>query len=171
MRKFGFQCTMCERLMGAETMRRLAITLCLVSGVAQADDLPANLLLRCQGKATTFITSPGNKPDVFEDTFDKTLRLKDRTIGDIRYKFLEGEDCTLEAGAIKCELDAIFPIQPFVNSTEKRHTVVTVDRETGEYHYLLETWGYEGKGTSGKQTSHGRHLFSGTCRPAGGRIF
>lgn len=89
-------------------MPALAITLCLIFGVARADDLPANLLLRSQGRVTTFITSPGNKPDVIEDTFDKTLRLKDRKLGDIRYRFLDGEDCRLEAGVINCGLESVF---------------------------------------------------------------
>jgi hypothetical protein len=149
-------------------MRRMAIAICLISGVARADELPANLLLKCQGKVTTFLTLTGNKPEVLEGTFDKTLRLKDRTIGDIRFRWLEGQDCRLESGVISCRLDTVFP---FENSTEKRQTVVTVDRETGEYHYSLETWGYEGKGTSGKLTSHKKSLSSGTCRPVGGRIF
>jgi hypothetical protein len=147
------------------------LVLCLMSGVARADDLPSNLLLKCQGKVTTLWTFTTGKPEIFEKTFDKTLRLKDRTIGDIRYKFLDGERCTLEAGVIKCELNTIFPFDPIVKSTEKRHTIVTIDRETGEYHYLLETWGYEGNGATGKPTSHGRSVSEGTCRPTGGRIF
>jgi hypothetical protein len=64
-------------------MRWLPIALCLVSGPARADDLPKNLLLRCQGKVTHLIS--GVFP--FDDKFDKSLRLKNGTIGDIRYRF------------------------------------------------------------------------------------
>ena len=121
-------------------MRLPMIANCLVPCIAQADDLPTNLLLRCQGKVIHLMS--GMTP--LDDNFDKTLRLKIRTIGDIRYKFLEGEGCRLDGGQIKCGLETVFPPDPIVNSTEKRHTVLTIDRETGEYHYLLETWGLRG---------------------------
>jgi hypothetical protein len=147
-------------------MRRLAIALCLITGVARADDIPRTLLLRCQGKVTHLISGV----DSLDDKVDKTLRLKDGTIGDIRCNFLEGEGCRLDSGVIKCALEAVFP-DSVLNVTEKRHTLLTLDRETGEYHYMLETWGYEGKGIAEDPTSHRRSMFSGICDTIGGRIF
>lgn len=152
-------------------MRRLSALIFLISGVAQADELPTNLLLRCQGKETTLLTFHDRKPETLQNTFDVTLRLKDRTIGDIRFNFLEGEGCTSEARLIKCALDKVFPFEPLVNSTEKRHTSVAIDRDTGEYHYSLETWGYAGKTTIGKPISHRKTFSSGICHPSGGPVY
>ena len=142
----------------------------LLPMAAQADELPRNLLLKCEGKVTILSpTSPGL--NAYSDPFSVTLRLKDGVIGDIDHNFPDGKDCILSNGSILCELDRIVPPNSFLNITEKRHGIVSIVRETGEYTYLLETWGYPGKSASGKPTSNMTLRRSGACRPISRPVF
>jgi hypothetical protein len=49
---------------------------------AGADQLPKKLLLNCEGKLTTISNYEGMKPDVHQDKFATTLRLKDGELAD-----------------------------------------------------------------------------------------
>jgi hypothetical protein len=150
-------------------MLRVFWLLFVLPVAAQADELPKNLLLKCEGKVTV-LTNPSTI-NVYSDPFSITLRLKDGIIGDIDHSFPDGKDCVLSNGNIMCELDRIVPADPMLNITEKRHGVVSIVRETGEYTYLLETWGYPGKPVSGKPTSSMKLRRSGTCRPISKPVF
>jgi hypothetical protein len=103
-------------------------------------------------------------------TFSFTLRLKDGTIGNIEYNFPEGKDCTLTNGEIQCEWNAVIPL-PELKATKKRHSTVSLMRNTGELKIFLETWGYEGKGVTGTPTSSMTMIRTGVCRPVGNPIF
>jgi hypothetical protein len=118
----------------------------------------------------TVLTNP-TSINIYGDPFNITLRLKDGTIGNIDRGFPDGKDCILSNGNIMCELDALVPPDPILNITEKRHAIVSIVRETGEYTYLLETWGYPGKTVSGKPTSNMKLRRTGTCRPISKPIF
>jgi hypothetical protein len=150
-------------------LRVLLLAFGLSVVAAQADELPKNLLLMCEGKETV-ITNPPTL-NLVSKPFSVTLRLKDGTIGNIDYNFPDGKDCALSNGKILCELDRVVPFDPVINSTEKRHGLVSIVRETGEYAYVLETWAYPGKTATGKPTSNMKLRMSGICRPVGNPVF
>ena len=91
-------------------MLRVFWLLFVLPAAAQADELPKNLLLKCEGKVTV-LTNPSTI-NVYSDPFSITLRLKDGIIGDIDHSFPDGKDCVLSNGNIMCELDRIVPADP-----------------------------------------------------------
>jgi hypothetical protein len=58
-------------------VRFLAFIISLSAVSAWADDLPTNLLLKCEGKVKTTSSFEGSRPDFREAKFEKMLRLKD----------------------------------------------------------------------------------------------
>jgi hypothetical protein len=77
------------------------IALTLVSS-AYADELPKNLLLKCEGKATTLLSGDGMKPEVQEDKFSATLRLKDGELADTTSIWLTMKTCELKNATVHC---------------------------------------------------------------------
>ncbi len=152
---------------------RLALIISVLTSsvaAAQSDQLPNELLLRCTGKQTTFIRINA-KIDADQSRFDDTLRLKDRTIGNIKYNFADGQDCQLSNGIIDCKLVRTTYVS-IPNSTELRHSTVQIVRATGEYHYHLKTWSAPGKSKPVATNKPGLEIFrSGVCQPISRPLF
>jgi len=144
--------------------------LAVLSPAANADELPKELLLQCEGKVTAIIML-GAKPEFSTATFKSTLRLKDGSIGNIEYNFLDGKDCVLVKGEVRCELNEVIYMKE-LNATERRHGTVSINRATGELRMFLETWSFDGTRASGTPSTTVKLTKTGVCRPAGSsRIF
>lgn len=68
-----------------------------------ADDLPTELLLRCDLKQTWFM-NVGGKTDLLEDKLSKDFRLKNGVFGWTDLAIPIGEDCKLDGGEITCRV-------------------------------------------------------------------
>jgi len=137
---------------------------------ASADELPKELLLKCEGKSAQFLNLGTNKADFDERSFDITLRLKNGAIGDIQFNSLDGKDCVLADGEIRCELNSV-RFSRETNSTEKRHSTVSIVRTTGELRAVLETWSFEGTRAVGTPSFSLRLIRTGVCRQVSKPIF
>ncbi|MFZ3309421.1 MAG: hypothetical protein WA280_08655 [Xanthobacteraceae bacterium] len=134
------------------------ITPFLIANISAAE-LPKELTLHCQGNTKLSVTLAGNNPDFQTDTFHFTLHLKDGSLNNVDGNFLEGENCALAGGIIRCELDTTI-------SNHKEHRTVTINRTTGEMHLLLETQVYDGANTSGQPNATIKSIRTGVCRSA-----
>ena len=147
-----------------------AAILCIsinASAAAQADELPTNLLMKCEGKLTVFLSS-----QVMPDTsqFSTTLRLKNGELSDTDKLHLTTKGCELRNNIIYCEAKSVVPILTMKGSA-RRELTSFIDRETGEYNLLLEEWDFEWPNASGKQTGHMKWHRVGICRTVSKPIF
>ncbi len=148
-------------------------TMMLLPMAALADDLPAELLLRCDLKQTLFLKSRG-KPEFDERTFSKDFRLKNGVFGWTNNHIPVGKDCKLVDGEIACEWSGIIPPSkdsPLGPYTEKRQSSVRLSRATGEIRLVLETWDYAGDGVKATPIGSMRMIQSGACRTIGKPLF
>jgi hypothetical protein len=141
------------------TLRALAALTIIPLQAFAADELPQELLLRCEGTMNAVADVP--KPQTHSGSFNINLRLRDRSIVDIQTGVVEGAECVQVNGEIKCEATKFYP-QP--NSVIKRFSSVFINRNTRELTLWLESWDYQGSDASGTPTAHLRVLRTGICR-------
>jgi hypothetical protein len=149
-------------------MRWLGLLL-LVPIAALADELPPELLLKCdinQKIKTTYVGGENSN----EASFAQTLRLKSGVMSNIDNGAVEGTDCALKDRQVLCSLDRVRPILD--NSrTSKEHSTVVLSRSTGEISLAFEQWGYDGPQPVGKPSSHLLISRTGICRSIGKAVF
>lgn len=136
------------------------LTLMRVTNIS-ADELPRELALQCQGNTKLSVTR-GNETDVQTDTFHLTLRLKDGSLGNIEYDFLEGKNCNLVDGIIRCELNTT-TYNRELDTTNIEHRTVAISRITGEMNLTLESQTFDGANTTGEPTSTIKSFRTGVC--------
>ena len=141
------------------TVRALAALAFIPLQAFAADELPQELLLRCEGTMNAVADLP--EPQTHSGSFNISLRLRDRSIVDIRTGVVEGAECVQANGEIKCEAIKVYP-QP--NAVIKRSSSVFINRNTRELTLWLESWNYQGSDASGTPTAHMRVLRTGICR-------
>jgi hypothetical protein len=124
-----------------------------------ADELPNELLLRCEGNMNAVLDSP--TPQTRTTGFTINLRLKEGSIVDVQTGVVEGAECVQQNGEIKCEVTKLYP---FPNSVIKRFSTVFINRNTRELTLWVESWDYEGAEASGAPRAHLRALRTGLCR-------
>lgn len=142
--------------------------------IAAADELPSELLLRCDLKQTVYMTSTGRRPDLVETKLSKDFRLKDGTFYWTGLRVPIGNDCKLVDGDIACAWSGLIPPSgdsPLGARTEKRQSSVRLSRATGEIRLVLETWGYAGDGIKGTPDGAMKMTQSGVCRTIGKALF
>ncbi|MDN3273362.1 hypothetical protein QWJ07_03845 [Frankia sp. RB7] len=150
-------------------MWRVAIVICLWSASALADDLPPELLLKCdmnQKVKTTYVGGENSN----EASLQQTLRLKSGSLMNVENGGLEGADCALKDGQVLCKLNRVRPILD-TGRTSKEQSTVVLSRSTGEISIAFEQWGYEGSQAVGKPTSHLLISRTGICRSVGKAVF
>ena len=124
-----------------------------------ADELPNELLLRCEGNMSAVLDSP--TPQTRSSGFTINLRLKDRSIVDVQTGVVEGAECIQQNGEIRCEVTKLYPLP---NSVIKRFSTVFINRNTRELTLWVESWDYQGSDASGTPTAHLRAVRTGLCR-------
>jgi hypothetical protein len=124
-----------------------------------ADELPKELLLRCEGKMNAVMDVP--KSQSRSAAFSLNLRLQDRSLIDAQTRVVEGENCVQEGGEIKCQATKLYPLP---NSVIKRHSTVVINRNTRAVTLWVESWDYAGTEASGTPAAHMRVLRTGLCR-------
>jgi hypothetical protein len=134
------------------------------AGYTCAEELPKELLLQCEGAFKSMSTSEG-RPDFHEGSFKIILRLRNGEIGNIEKTFLEGRDCALKDGKIRCILDAT-AYYPELNTTIVEHRSVSINRATGELGLFLEASHFKGKRATGIPSMTSKLSRVGVCRPA-----
>lgn len=149
-------------------MKALLLLLSLAATGAYAHDLPSNLLLKCEGKLAistipVTIIEPGKK-------FEATLRLKGGELSDINSPWLTTKNCALNNGVVYCS-DQLVVSSGIGKGSERRELEAFLTRETGEFRFFLETWGYDGPNAKGKPTSNMKQSRIGLCRPISGPLF
>jgi hypothetical protein len=151
-------------------MWRVAALLgCLWSVSAAADELPNNLLLKCEGKLTIILSKP-TIDSLTPRKFETILRLKDGELADTDSMYLNTGNCELRNGVVVCTGKAIYP-STIDNGSESREMKSYIKRETGEYNFFMETMSYTGRNASGKTTDGMKYHRSGVCRPISKPIF
>jgi hypothetical protein len=150
-------------------MRRIMILVCLWSVSATADELPKNLLLKCEGKLTTIINPP-TIDSVTPRKFETTLRLKDGELADTDSMFLNTGNCELKNGVVICTGKAVYP-STLDNGSESRVMKSYINRETGEYNFFMETTHHTGRNATGTRSEGMKYVRTGICRPISKPIF
>ena len=141
------------------------------STVGGAGELPKEILLQCHGKTKMFLMEGDKTTDVKFDNFEALqLRLKDRTIVNIQVNVTYGKDCNLDDGKIWCELNETIYNRE-TDSTEKRHLLTSLIKETGELNLSIETWTFHGKTLGGKPWLSSRVQRTGVCQTVGKPLF
>jgi len=129
-------------------MKRTAILLPFLWVVsAAADELPKNLLLKCEGELTIVLTKP-TIDSVTPKKFETVLRLKDRELVDTDSMFLNTGNCELRNGVVFCTGKAIYA-SSIDNGSESREMKSYINRETGEYNFFMETTNHTGRNATG----------------------
>lgn len=147
----------------------MLITSLLCASSAWAQELPANVLMRCEGKLTINST-PAISGFDGEKTFEATLRLQNGELSDMGSVFLTTKGCQLRNGIVACSHTETVPTG-LDKTSERRHLEAYLTRETGEYHLFLETKSFEGKGGTGKQVQTMKWHRSGVCRTVSKPVF
>jgi hypothetical protein len=132
----------------------------LVLHPAAAQELPAELLLHCEGTMNAVLEAQPS-PVTRTQTFSVNLHLKDGTIADTGSGIVEGTGCAIENDFIKCEVTKQYPMPQF-NAVVKRSSSVALHRKNGEITLLLESWDYPQN--SDTHTGHMRVMRTGICR-------
>jgi hypothetical protein len=136
---------------------------------AGADELPKNLLLKCDGKLTVISSYQGMKPDFHQDKFAITLRLRDGELADTDSVYLTTKGCELKNGIVHCVGTAIYPSTLDAGS-ERREMKAYITRETGEYNFFMETESFTGRNASGKKRGGMKYQRTGICKQASNPI-
>jgi hypothetical protein len=141
--------------------------------VAMAEDeLPRELLLRCELKNTMFINS-GGKTDFHEETKVKDFHLKDGTFEFTSGFVPLGADCKLSNGKIGCKFSRTKASRSaeFGPHVEKRESFVLLTRATGEMLLNIRTWLYDGEAIKGEPSMTMTSHYEGNCRSIGKPLF
>ena len=112
------------------------------------------------------IVTRGTAQDVQKDTFHLALRLKDGSLQNLEYDFLEGKNCTLLDGVVRCELDTTTYNSEW-DTTTKEHRTVALNRTTGEINLMLESQSFPGANASGEPSITITSSRTGHCHSAG----
>jgi hypothetical protein len=134
---------------------------------AAADELPKNLLLKCEGKLTILLSKP-TIDSLTPRKFETTLRLKNGELADTDSMFLNTGNCELRNGVVFCTGKAVYPVD---NGSESREIKSHINRETGEYNFFMETTNHTGRNATGKKTEGMKYVRTGICRPISKPIF
>jgi hypothetical protein len=137
--------------LAARALELLASMISLWAVSAWADDLPTNLLLKCEGKVLVILNSEGGRPESREDKFETMLRLEDGKLSDTGSIWLTTKDCALRNGIIHCSAKSVEPLDKIIGGSERRELKSFISRETGEYNLFLETWPFTAANASAKQ--------------------
>jgi hypothetical protein len=144
-----------------------------VTTVATAEDeLPRELLLRCELKDTTFIVS-GGKTDFHEDTVVKDIHLKDGIFEFTSGYVPLGTGCKLNDGKIGCKFSRTTTSRSaeFGPSVSKRESFVLLTRATGQMVLGIKTWLYPGETIKGQPSMTMTSNSEGICRSIGKPLF
>jgi hypothetical protein len=141
------------------------------------DELPRELLLRCELKNTTFIVS-GGKTDFHDDTEVKDFHLKDGIFEFTSGYVPLGTSCRLIDGKIGCKFSKtsarksgqVGSVQ-LGPSVEKRESRVLLTRATGEIHVFIQTQTYDGESIKGTPSFTMTWNMEGVCRTIGKPLF
>jgi hypothetical protein len=157
------------RRSGSIAVRLLALMMIgLWTVSARADDLPINLILKCEGKVAT-IMNFARKWDSHDDTFETILRLKDGELSETGTWFTT-KGCVLHNGVVRCSAKLV--VASKIDSGSTRHELTSyIDRETGEYTLIVESWRFAGANASGQQQGHMTLRRSGFCHEVSNLIF
>lgn len=148
-------------------MRVLAAIPLVVTISASANELPSQLLLKCEGKVSVVSEFEG-KPNIMDSKFDVTLRLKDGELEDTSSMWMNTKACELKGGVIRCRARSVVNTG---DSSEKRELLSVITRDTGEYQHFLQTWSYAGKNATGRERGNMKLRRYGICRAVGKPIF
>jgi hypothetical protein len=136
---------------------------------AWADELPTNLLLKCEGKVWWMYELDG-RLNSHEDKFETMLRLKDGELSDAGSIWLTTKGCVLRNNIIRCS--AIRAEPSTIDSGSSRSELTAhISRETGEYNHFKETLYFTGANASGKQKGNMKWHRVGICRTVSKPIF
>jgi hypothetical protein len=161
-----------QRIAGSTAMRLIVVMIGLWAVSAWADDLPTNLLLKCEGKVLLLINFEGSRPRSDEGKFETMLRLKDGELSDTGSIWLTTKNCALRNGIIQCSAKSVANVtDPTVGGSSRREMKSYISRETGEYNLFVEDWSFAGANASGKQRGNTKLHRFGICRSISQPIF
>jgi hypothetical protein len=140
------------------------LALVWISNISAAE-LPRELVLQCHGDTNLTVTRGPDK-DVQKDTFHLALRLKDGSLRNLEYDFLEGNNCTFLDGIMRCELDTT-TYNSELDTTTKEHRTIALNRTTGEINLMLESQAFAGATASGEPSITIKSSRTGYCHSAG----
>lgn len=150
-------------------MLRVAMITLLLSASAVADELPKNLLLKCEGKLTIIVKNP-TIDTVTPKKFETTLRLKDGELADTDSFYLNTKNCELRNGVVVCTGSAVYA-STIDGGSEGRVMKSYITRETGEYNFFMETTHYTGRNATGTKSEGMKYMRTGICRQISKPIF
>jgi hypothetical protein len=142
------------------------LTASLWAVCALADELPSNLLMKCEGKLT--VLPAASLPET--SNFETMLRPKDGELADTDSHDLTTKGCELRNGIVRCEAKSV-ESSTMSNGSARRELKSYINRETGEYDLFLEMWLFDGRNATGKQIGNVKLHRKGICRPIGKPIF
>jgi hypothetical protein len=148
----------------------LALIISLSVATALADDLPTNLLLKCEGKVWVIIDFEGSRPDSHETKFEMMLRLKDGELSDTGSIGLTTKGCVLRNTTIRCSAKRVEP-STIDRGSSRSELNAFISRETGEYNLFMEVRYFTSANASGKQKGNMKWRRSGICRTVSKPIF
>jgi hypothetical protein len=152
-------------------MRLLVVMIGLWAVSAWADDLPTNLLLRCEGIVRWMSEFEGSRLDSNEGKFETMLRLKDGELSDTNAPWLTTKDCVLRNNVVRCSAKTVQPTKLPEGGSSRRELSAYISRETGEYNLFMEDLYFTGTNASGKQKGIHKWRRSGVCRTVSKPIF
>src|SRR5262245_31621064 len=83
---------------------------------AWADDLPNNLVLKCEGKESIILNLDGRPPEFINNKHETMLRLKDGELSDTSSQWLTIKGCVLRNGIVRCSKKSVEAHPPIVGS-------------------------------------------------------
>ena len=136
------------------------------------DDLPRELLLRCDLKNTTFMVVNG-KTEFHEEAEVKDFHLKDGTIEFASGFVPLGTGCKLSDGKIGCKYSRTLTSRSgeLGPSVEKRESVVLLTRATGQMLLQINVRSYQGETIKGEPGLTMNSRYEGVCRSIGKPLF
>jgi hypothetical protein len=130
------------------------------------DELPADLLLQCEGKreVTLLFFKPSDWSKQSNERDNTTIRLKDGSMVDVDRGIVLGKSCNLINGKVRCELNEIRR-NPELRTTSKKEYRVFLERETGLVRVFLEDSTFNGQKVIGDPSYSRLEIRTGVCRP------
>ncbi|MGY3593965.1 N-acetylneuraminic acid mutarotase [Bradyrhizobium sp. USDA 4341] len=98
------------------------------------------------------------------------MRLQNGELADTRSFALTTGNCELRNRIVACTGKANYP-STIDKGSESREMQSYINRETGEYNFLMETTSYTGRNGTGKKTGAMKYYRSGICRAISKPIF
>src|ERR1700730_16498918 len=151
-------------------MRLLVVVVGIWAFSAWADDLPTNLLLKCEGKVSWISEFQGSQPDMHESKFETMLRLKDGELSDTGSPWLTTKGCGLRNNNIRCSAIRVEP-STIDSGSSRAELTAYISRETGEYNLFMGVLYFTGANASGKQKGNMKWRRVGICRTVSKPIF